>query len=253
MKLHVAHLNKTFGDQKVLTQIHLAFQNVQSLVLVGPSGGGKSTLMRILAGLEYPDFPTLATETHPDPVIEINDRPVIYHEKELAAYRRTIGTVFQAYNLFPHLTALQNVTLPLEKVHQLAPDAAREIAENTLKRFGLSKHMYKKPFELSGGQRQRVAIVRAIAIKPKLLFFDEPTSALDPEMTHEVLEVIEELKNEGRDFVLVTHEISFARRVADQVALLVDGNIIESGTAAQVFDSPIHEVSQKFFTKVLRH
>ena len=160
--------------------------------------------------------------------------------------------MFQAYNLFPHLTALQNVTLPLEKVHGLPPQAALETALAALRRFRLEGHAQKRPAELSGGQRQRVAIARAIAIKPKLLFFDEPTSALDPEMTGGVLEMIEELREEGRDFVLVTHEMGFARRVADQVALLADGRIVESGAAAQVFDAPRAEASRRFFARVLR-
>ncbi|MBE7212325.1 MAG: amino acid ABC transporter ATP-binding protein, partial [Gluconacetobacter diazotrophicus] len=157
------------------------------------------------------------------------------------------------YNLFPHLSALQNVTLPLEKVHGLAPQDARDAAQAALRRFRLETHAHKRPAELSGGQRQRVAIARAIAIKPRLLFFDEPTSALDPEMTGGVLETIEELRAEGRDFVLVTHEMGFARRVADQVALLAEGRIVEAGPAAQVFDAPRAEASRQFFAKVLRY
>ena len=201
--------------------------------------------MRILAGLEYPDDPGSR--------VVIDDVPVIYREAELAKHRRTIGTVFQAYNLFPHLPALQNVTLPLEKVHGQTRDEARETAMLTLRRFRLDQHSHKKPAELSGGQRQRVAIARAIAIRPRLLFFDEPTSALDPEMTGGVLEVIEELRDEGRDFVLVTHEMGFARRVADQVALLAEGRIVESGPSARVFDAPEQEITRQFFAKVLKY
>ena len=245
MKLHVQHVVKTFGTHRVLDGISMGFDAVQTLVLIGPSGGGKSTFLRVLAGLEYPD-----AESGP---VVIDGEPIIYRERELARHRRTIGTVFQAYNLFPHLTALQNVTLPLEKVHGQTRAEARHRAMEALTRFRLEQHSHKKPAELSGGQRQRVAIARAIAIKPRLLFFDEPTSALDPEMTGGVLETIEMLRDEGRDFVLVTHEMGFARRVADQVALLADGKIVEFGPAAQVFDAPENEASRQFFAKVLRY
>ena len=245
MKLLVENVSKTFGDHRVLDGITMHFEAVQTLVLIGPSGGGKSTLLRVLAGLEYPD--------RADCRVVIDDDPVVFNETELARHRRTVGTVFQAYNLFPHLTALQNVTLPLEKVHGQTREQARDNAMQHLTRFRLGEHTHKRPAELSGGQRQRVAIARAIAIKPRLLFFDEPTSALDPEMTGGVLEVIEELRDEGRDFVLVTHEMGFARRVADQVALLADGRIVESGPSAQVFDAPQHEVSRRFFDKVLKY
>ena len=246
MKLHIDNISKTFAGHRVLNNISLRFDAVQTLVLIGPSGGGKSTFLRILAGLEYPD-PAAGCR------VVIDDRPVTYREDALARHRRTVGTVFQAYNLFPHLTALQNVTLPLEKVHRLSAADARDTAMSALRRFRLDDHSHKRPAELSGGQRQRVAIARAIAIKPRLLFFDEPTSALDPEMTGGVLEIIEELRDEGRDFVLVTHEMGFARRVADQVVLLADGRIVESGPAAQVFDTPAQEASRQFFAKVLRY
>ena len=247
MKLLVENLSKTFtGDHRVLDGIALRFDAVQTLVLAGPSGGGKSTLLRVLAGLEYPDPDTGCR-------VEIDGEPVTYREEALRRHRRTVGTVFQAYNLFPHLSALQNVTLPLEKVHGQSPVQARDTAMTALRRFRLEAHANKRPAELSGGQRQRVAIARAVAIRPRLLFFDEPTSALDPEMTGGVLEVIEELRDEGRDFVLVTHEMGFARRVADQVALLADGRIVESGPAAEVFDAPRAEASRQFFAKVLRY
>ncbi len=245
MKLHVDNVCKTFAGHRVLDGIAMRFEAVQTLALIGPSGGGKSTFLRILAGLEYPDGPASR--------VVIDDMPVVYREAELAKHRRTIGTVFQAYNLFPHLSALENVMLPLEKVHGNPRAEAREIAMQALKRFRLDQHSHKRPAELSGGQRQRVAIARAIAIKPRLLFFDEPTSALDPEMTGGVLEIIEELRDEGRDFVLVTHEMGFARRVADQVALLAEGRIVESGPATQVFDAPKEEVSRQFFAKVLKY
>ncbi len=246
MNLLIEKVSKTFGTHRVLNRISLGFEAVQTLVLIGPSGGGKSTLLRILAGLEYPD-------AAPSCRVVIDGDPVVYREDALARHRRTVGTVFQAYNLFPHLDALRNVTLPLEKVHRLSPAEAHDVAMASLRRFRLAEHAGKRPAELSGGQRQRVAIARAIAIKPKLLFLDEPTSALDPEMTGGVLEIIEELREEGRDFVLVTHEMGFARRVADQVALLADGRIVESGPAEQVFDAPAQKTSQEFFARVLRY
>ncbi len=246
MNLLVENVSKTFGEHRVLDDISLRFDAVQTLVLIGPSGGGKSTFLRVLAGLEYPD------DVPPCRVV-IDGEPLVYREEALARHRRTVGTVFQAYNLFPHLSALRNVTLPLEKVHGYAPAAAVEAAMVALRRFRLAEHAHKRPAELSGGQRQRVAIARAIAIKPRLLFFDEPTSALDPEMTGGVLAIIEELREEGRDFVLVTHEMGFARRVADQVALLADGRIVESGPTAQLFDAPAEAATRDFLARVLRY
>jgi polar amino acid transport system ATP-binding protein len=243
MKLDATNLCKSFGPQIVLENINLNLDRVHTLAFIGPSGGGKSTLLRIIAGLEKPDSGTLY----------FNNREIIYRERELMAHRRTVGTVFQAFNLFPHLTALQNITLPLEKVHQYNPTEARQVAESILERFGLSEHGHKPPAQLSGGQRQRIAIARAISIKPKLLLFDEPTSALDPEMTAEVLEVIEELRKEGRDLVLVTHQMGFAHRVADQIALLSRGQIIECGPPAQVLDNPQSEITRRFLAKILKY
>jgi polar amino acid transport system ATP-binding protein len=243
MKLRAAGLCKAFGKQSVLRNVNLDFDRVHTLALIGPSGGGKSTLLRIFAGLERPDAGSLW----------LNDQEVVFREKNLLTYRKSIGTVFQAYNLFPHLTALQNITLPLEKVHGYKPKAARETAEEILERFQLTEHCHKPPAQLSGGQRQRIAIARAISIKPKLLLFDEPTSALDPEMTAEVLEVIEELREEGRDFVLVTHQMGFARRIADQIALLSGGEIVECGRPAQILDEPQSKVARQFLAKILKY
>ena len=243
MRLRATNLCKSFGQQIVLKNVNLDLEDVHTLALIGPSGGGKSTLLRIIAGLEIPDRGSLY----------LNDLEIIYREKELMAHRRTVGTVFQAFNLFPHMTALQNITLPLEKVHRHNPADARQVAEAILERFGLSEHGQKSPAQLSGGQRQRVAIARAISIKPKLLLFDEPTSALDPEMTAEVLEVIEELREEGRDLVLVTHQMGFAHRVADQIALLSGGQIIECGPPEQVLDNPQSEITRQFLAKILKY
>ena len=243
MKLHLHSLCKSFGNHSALDRVTLDLENVRSLVLIGPSGGGKSTLLRIIAGLECPDSGR----------VEINGEPVVFEEESLLRHRRTLGTVFQAFNLFPHLTALENITLPLEKVHGQTPAQAGEIARQLLTRFRLEKHAAKRPAELSGGQRQRVAIARAVSIKPRLHLFDEPTSALDPEMTSEVLDMIRELREEGRDFILVTHEMGFARQVADYAALLCDGRIIESGPVRQIFERPTTPESAAFLAKVLKY
>jgi polar amino acid transport system ATP-binding protein len=243
MKLKSTDLCKAFGKQPVLRKVNLDFDRVHTLALIGPSGGGKSTLLRIIAGLETPDSGHLW----------LDNKEVVFREKSLLAYRKSVGTVFQAYNLFPHLTAIRNITLPLEKVHGYAPEAAKAAAEELLDRFQLSEHGHKPPAQLSGGQRQRIAIARAISIKPKLLLFDEPTSALDPEMTAEVLEVIEELRNEGRDFVLVTHQMGFARRVADQIALLSGGEIVESGPPSQLLDQPQSTITRQFLAKIFKY
>jgi polar amino acid transport system ATP-binding protein len=243
MKLKIDRVCKSFDGHLVLDSVSLDLENSRTLALIGPSGGGKSTLLRIIAGLEFPN----------SGAVEINGDRVVFEEEKLLRHRRTIGTVFQAYNLFPHLTALQNITLPLEKAHGLAPSEAGDIAQRLLTRFRLEKHAGKRPAELSGGQRQRVAIARAVSIKPRLLLFDEPTSALDPEMTAEVLDMIKELRDEGRDFVLVTHEMGFARQFADQVALLADGKIIETGSTQQIFDQPATAQSRDFLAKVLKY
>jgi polar amino acid transport system ATP-binding protein len=243
MKLKLDQVSKSFDGHRVLDTVCLALEKVHTLVLIGPSGGGKSTLLRIIAGLEHPD----------QGQVEINGERVLFEEPALLRYRRTVGTVFQAFNLFPHLTALRNITLPLEKVHGHSPAQAAEIARQLLVRFRLQDHAARRPAELSGGQRQRVAIARAVSIKPRLLLFDEPTSALDPEMTAEVLDVIKELREEGRDFILVTHEMGFARQVADQVALLAGGQIIEAGPVRRIFEHPASRQTVDFLAKVLKY
>jgi len=243
MKLSLQNVVKRFGTHTVIDRVNLELDGVHCLALIGPSGGGKSTLLRIVAGLEYPT----------EGAVALNGQLIEYHDEALLRHRRSIGTVFQAFNLFPHLTAFQNITLPLEKVHGRSKVEAQELAETTLRRFRLLDHSHKRPAELSGGQRQRVAIARAIAIKPQVVLLDEPTSALDPEMTAEVLELIEELKQEGRDLLLVTHEMGFARRLADRVALLAEGRIAELGRPEQIFGAPEAEVTREFLRRVLRY
>jgi polar amino acid transport system ATP-binding protein len=243
LNLRLRQIVKRFDGHLVLDHVSLSLDGVRSLVLVGPSGGGKSTLLRILGGLEHPDSGE----------VELNGQRLAFTEESLQQHRRSVGTVFQAFNLFPHLTALQNITLPLEKVHGRAPAQAEETARQLLARFQLESHAHKRPAELSGGQRQRIAIARAVSSKPKLLLLDEPTSALDPEMTAEVLDAILELRQEGLDFVLVTHEMGFARRVADQAAFLADGRIVEAGPAAQLFGAPATPQTRAFLDKVLKY
>lgn len=243
MNLRLDGVRKAFAGRIVLDGITADFGTAGAVVFIGPSGGGKSTLLRTIAGLEAPDAGTVSLEGE---VVDYGS------EEKLRRHRRRLGVVFQAFNLFPHLTALENITLALEKVHGRSGNEARETAMATLRRFALDAHAGKKPAELSGGQKQRVAIARAIAVQPRLLLFDEPTSALDPEMTSEVLGLIEELKSEGRSFILVTHEMGFARRVGDTVAFLADGRIVEE-TAAHLFDAPQSAECREFLAKVLRY
>ena len=243
MRLRLTDLAKSFGPQRVLDAVSADFGELHTLALIGPSGGGKSTLLRILAGLVTPDAGS----------VELNGAAIDFRDEPLHAHTRQLGIVFQAFNLFPHLTALANITLPLEQVHGLAPDAARHTALAALRRFRLEDHAHKKPAALSGGQQQRVAIARAIAIKPRLLLFDEPTSALDPEMTGEVLDVIAELRGEGRDLLLVTHEMGFARHVADRVAFLSSGRILEHAPAAELFAEPRTPECRDFLARVLKY
>jgi len=243
MRLDLCGLEKWFGGQAALQGIHESIVDFKALAIIGPSGGGKTTLLRLIAGLEIPDQGSLA----------IDGEQLAFGREALMRHRQGIGMVFQAFNLFPHLTALENITLPLEKVHGYTAAAAREHAMNLLQRFQLLSHASKKPAELSGGQQQRVAIVRAIAIKPRFLLFDEPTSALDPEMTAEVLEIIEELRLEGRDLIMATHHIGFARQVADHCLFVCDGVIAESGPAGEMFANPRSAALRNFLAKVLKY
>ena len=241
MNLEISGLVQRYGTTTVLDGLNLHTGDIRSLVLVGPSGGGKSTLLRILAGLDVP----VAGKVAFDGVALSRDEP------SLRAYRRTVGTVFQAYNLFPHLTAMDNLLLPLVHVHGLSESEARARVREPLERFGLATHAHKRPAELSGGQKQRIAILRALVVQPKRLFLDEPTSALDPEMTAEVLEMIGELKHLGTQFVLVTHEMGFARRVADLVAFVGDGRVLAHGPPAEIIDRCDVPRVRSFFARIL--
>jgi polar amino acid transport system ATP-binding protein len=241
MNLRITGLTQRFDSTTVLDGLELATGEIAALVLVGPSGGGKSTLLRILAGLDVPTAGSVVFDGAALP----RDEPA------LRRYRRTVGTVFQAYNLFPHLTAMDNLLLPLVHVHGLTREAALERVRGPLERFGLAEHVHKRPAELSGGQKQRIAILRALVVQPSRLFLDEPTSALDPEMRGEVLDMIRELREAGTQFVLVTHEMGFARRVADDVAFIADGRVVAHGPTADFFDRPTDPRVRGFLERTL--
>ncbi len=244
MNIELRQINKRYGNTHALRELDLSISDpVNVLVLIGPSGGGKSTLMRLLGGLESPDGRELF----------FDQKKLIQNESALLSHRRQNGYLFQSYNLFPHLSAIENVELPLVRVHGKTPSEARNLAEIALAQFQLEKHAHKHPAQLSGGQQQRVAIARALAIKPKLLLLDEPTSALDPEMTAEVLSVIEELTRSGQQIILSTHEMGFARAVAEQVVFLSEGSIIEQGPPAALFDQAQNAQVKSFFSKVMRY
>jgi len=243
MEINISNLNKKYGDQVVLNNLELSIKDVHSLVIIGPSGGGKSTLLRILAGLEIPE----------DGDITINNKNLSFNEIDLHNYRKTIGVVFQAFNLFPHLSAINNITLPLEKVHKIKKSEANLRAKTLLDRFHLEEHSHKYPSQLSGGQQQRVAIARAVALNSQFLLLDEPTSALDPALTSEVLDSILELKKEKKDLILVTHEMGFAKNVADYILFIDGGKVLESGEASSIFSNPQTPALKEFLGKTLKY
>ena len=247
MKLEALDITKVFGSgsqkRRVLDSLTLRVDFPHVLALLGPSGSGKSTLLRVIAGLEIPEEGTVSLDGIRMPS----------EERSLRNYRSSLGVVFQSFNLFPHMTALGNTELPLTAVHGLDAATARKRALGILERLGLADHAGKIPAQLSGGQRQRVAIARALASQPRFLLFDEPTSALDPEMTAEVLALIAELREFGTPMLLVTHEMGFARKVADQVAFLAGGRVLEQAEASDFFDNPRSEEARRFLAKVLAY
>lgn len=243
MKLNIHALTKQYQSHRALDDLNLALNDTRVLALIGPSGSGKSTLLRILGGLETPDSGT----------IRLNDQPLPTTPTTLLHYRQTNGFLFQAFNLFPHLSALKNLTLPLEKVHLQSPSQATSTAQQILERFNLTNHAHKLPAQLSGGQQQRIAIARAIAAKPSILFLDEPTSALDPEMTAEVLELIHQLARDGQRIILSTHEMGFARAVSDHIAFLSNGRILETQPPQQFFRHPTTPEATRFLSRVMQY
>ncbi|MGN0297478.1 MAG: amino acid ABC transporter ATP-binding protein [Parafannyhessea sp.] len=241
--IELRHVEKHFGDLHVLKDVSLQVEKGEVLVLIGPSGSGKSTLCRTINRLETIDSGEILIE----------GKPLPQEGKELAAMRAEIGMVFQQFNLFAHKTILENVTMgPVEVLHVDKKKAEQEAME-LLRRVGVAEQAGKVPAQLSGGQQQRVAIARSLAMHPKAMLFDEPTSALDPEMINEVLDVMVELAREGMTMVVVTHEMNFARRVADRVEFMADGQILEEGDPNEFFDHPKTERAREFLESIKGH
>ncbi|MEI2640884.1 MAG: amino acid ABC transporter ATP-binding protein [Candidatus Nanopelagicales bacterium] len=238
----VRDVHKGFGDNPVLRGLNLDVALHEVVVLIGASGSGKSTLLRCINGLETVDAGN----------VRVGDLDVTAGDADLDAVRQQVGIVFQQFNLFPHMSVLHNVTLSPRKVLKSSKADAERQAGELLERFGLLDKAKDFPDRLSGGQQQRVAIVRALAMKPQLMLFDEVTSALDPLLVGEVLDVIRELKAEGMTIVMATHEMGFAREVADRVCFLADGVVLEQGPPAQIFGDPEHERTRAFLARVAR-
>jgi len=236
-------VTKSFGDREVLTDIDLEVDAGEVVVVIGPSGAGKSTLCRTINRLE-----TIQAGT-----ITVDGRPLPEEGKELARLRAEVGMIFQSFNLFAHKTALENVSLGPVKVRKQSKAEAERRARELLDRVGLAEYADRMPGQLSGGQQQRVAIARALAMDPKLLLVDEPTSALDPEMINEVLDVLAALAKEGMTMIVVTHEMGFARRVADRVVFMADGKLLEAAPPDEFFSSPKTERAKDFLSKILTH
>ncbi|MEW2444751.1 amino acid ABC transporter ATP-binding protein [Micromonospora marina] len=244
-------VTKRFGPVEVLKGIDLTVAPGEVACLLGPSGSGKSTFLRCVNHLERIDGGQLAVDGELVGYRRQGDRLYELKAREVAVRRRDIGMVFQRFNLFPHLTALGNVTEAPVRVLRTPRERAREQALRLLDRVGLADRAHHYPSQLSGGQQQRVAIARAMAMRPKLMLFDEPTSALDPELVGEVLDVMKGLAADGMTMVVVTHEMGFAREVADQVAFLDDGVVVEAGPPDEVLGRPRHERTRAFLDKVL--
>ncbi len=244
--VRIRGLRKAFGEHVVLNGIDFDVQPQQVVVVIGPSGSGKSTFLRCCNGLEEPQGGR----------VDICGRTLVNEgkmlpDKELNALREEVGMVFQSFNLFPHLSVLDNVTLGPRKLHKLSRKDADVLAHDLLKKVGLSHKADAMPGSLSGGQKQRVAIARALAMRPKVMLFDEPTSALDPELVGEVLQVMKLLASEGMTMMVVTHEMGFAKEVADVVVVMDGGGIIEAGDPQMIFSNPSKERTRSFLQAVL--
>ncbi len=235
------NVNKWFGEFHVLKNVNETVEKGEVLVICGPSGSGKSTLVRCVNRLENVD----------QGEIVINGQTITDKAQDLNALRAEIGIVFQQFNLYPHLTVLENITLAPMKVKNLSRNEAEITALRLLERVGIGNQSHKYPVELSGGQQQRVAIARALAMRPQVMLFDEPTSALDPEMINEVLNVMKDLARDGMTMLCVTHEMGFAREVADRVIFMDHGEILERGTPEHFFTTPEHERTKAFLREIL--
>ena len=244
-------VHKRFGRLEVLNGIDLEVQPGEVLVMLGPSGSGKSTFLRCINHLEEINAGRLSVDGELVGYRESGGKLHELHEKEVARKRAEIGMVFQHFHLFPHMTALENVSLAPIRVAKVGRDEARRRATELLARVGLEDKLNTYPVALSGGQQQRVAIARALAMQPKLMLFDEPTSALDPELVGDVLDAMRQLARDGMTMIVVTHEMGFAREVADQAVFMDDGVVVESGTPQQVLSNPQHERTRAFLSKVL--
>jgi glutamate/aspartate transport system ATP-binding protein len=243
MMIEISNISKSYGAFKVLKNCSASIRRGEVVVICGPSGSGKSTLIKTVNGLEAIDSGE----------IKVGDFRLAPGVTNVAALRRSVGMVFQSFELFPHLTVLSNVTIAQTKVLKRSKAAAEEKARSLLERVGLSAHMTKHPAQLSGGQQQRVAIARALALDPDVMLFDEPTSALDPEMVNEVLDVMTGLARQGMTMVCVTHEMGFARGVANRILFMDEGEIVETADAATFFDHPQSDRARSFLAKILKH
>lgn len=238
--INIKNLHKAFGSVEVLKGIDLSIEEKEVVVIIGPSGSGKSTLLRCMNYLEVPTSGE----------ITVNGMKLDKHA-DINKIRENIGMVFQRFNLFPHMTVLENITLAPMKVLGINKDEAVKTALDLLKRVGLQEKAKAYPTQLSGGQQQRVAIARALAMNPKVMLFDEPTSALDPEMVTEVLDVMKRLATQGMTMVVVTHEMGFAKEVGDRVLFVDEGKIIEQGSPKDIFENPKQERTKLFLSKIL--
>ena len=236
-------VNKFFGNFQALKNINLEVRRGERIVVCGPSGSGKSTMIRCINRLEE----------HNDGHIIIDGKELTDQVKDINAVRREVGMVFQSFNLFPHMTIVKNLMLAQQLVRKLSKAKARDTAMHYLERVKIPEQAEKYPIALSGGQQQRVAIARALCMKPEIMLFDEPTSALDPEMINEVLEVMVDLAKEGMTMICVTHEMGFARSVADRIIFMDEGEIVEEAPPAGFFDNPKSERTKKFLSQILTH
>jgi glutamate/aspartate transport system ATP-binding protein len=241
--ISISHVSKSYGSFQVLKDCNADIARGEVVVICGPSGSGKSTLIKTVNGLETIDGGE----------IKVGDFRLAPGVTHVAALRRSVGMVFQSFELFPHLSVLSNVTIAQTKVLKRPKAAAEEKARSLLARVGLSAHITKYPAQLSGGQQQRVAIARALALDPEVMLFDEPTSALDPEMVNEVLDVMTGLAQQGMTMICVTHEMGFARNVANRVLFMDGGEIVETAEAAKFFNAPASERAKAFLARILKH